>query len=64
MSIYASPTGGRYHGDATCGTGGAFSGLPDQWPTITVASARARRLTPCKTCAPPPMLTLVLNETP
>lgn len=63
MTVYASTRGGRYHADSACGlAGAAFRGLPDEWPAVTLAAAKERRLTPCRTCDPPPLLTLVREE--
>lgn len=63
MNLYASTRGGRYHTDPACGlAGGAFRGLPDRWPTITLSTARDRGLTPCRTCKPPPLLHLIRGD--
>ena len=61
--LYASRHGGRYHRLADCGlAGAAFRGLPDAWPVVTPAQARERRLTPCRTCQPPPLLQVIRGE--
>lgn len=60
MNLYASPYGGRYHADDRCGLiSAAFRGLPDTWAPVTLQEARDRRLTPCRTCSPPPLLRLI-----
>lgn len=60
MKLYASTRGGRYHRLPDCSLDGApFRGIPDTWPTVDSAQARTRHLTPCRTCKPPPLLTVL-----
>lgn len=70
VRLYATPSGKRYHRDLMCdGLNAWYCQADRSWhgdqapPTVTMAQARDRGLTPCSMCQPPPMLTVISTST-